>query len=388
MNQELVTQLEETYHRRFGVPSHLVRVFSPGRINVLGEHVDYNDGIMMPAAIHLGVYFMAELRNDHQIKLYSEMFDEEVTVRSNEPIQKNRVSWANYLLGVVAQFQNKGISVPGFNLAFQGDLPVGAGLSSSASLENGVAVLLDHLTQSGLSRVESALMAQKAEHDFAGVMCGIMDQFASMLGKKDHLVVIDSSDLSHELVPIRMDGYRFVLIDSKVKHSLASSAYNIRREESAEALVAIRRVFPHVSGYKEATIDQLNSVFGDLPPNVYARGKFVIEEIARVRLAVEALRNKNIPDLGALMNATHVGLSQDYDVSCPELDFLVASSQKEPLVIGCRMMGGGFGGCTLNLIRDLDSTDTFERICHDYLQEFGHRPEIIEVEISEGTRII
>jgi len=385
VNQPLIDQLKETYHAHFGALTAPMLVFAPGRINVLGEHVDYNDGTMLPAAIDKGIYLLLSPRSDRQAVIRSLAFSESVTIDLAKPMARSSVAWANYLIGVMAQFEKLDITIPGFNLVFVGDLPIGAGMSSSAAVETGMAHVLNQLTQANLPTKQLVLMAQKAEHEYAGVLCGVMDQFASMMGQKDKVVMFDSITLEHEYLSADLGVYRFVLLDSKVKHSLASSAYNTRRQESAQVLKIIKAAFPSVLNYRDATLDQLYKVKDQLDEVHLRRGKFVIEEIARVKSAKAAFNSGNWKQLGALMNATHTGLSNEYEVSCPEMDYLWELAQQEPAILGARMMGGGFGGCTINLMRADHAVEITKRILKTYQEKFGIEGDTYTVSISDGT---
>lgn len=388
MNKHRLKNASEQYSRLFDLTGDETIVFSPGRINVIGEHVDYNDGMMLPAAIDLGIYLIGQKRQDNSVNLYASEFKESVTIDTSKQVVRGSVSWANYIIGVIAQFQKRNIHVPGFNLVFEGDLPIGAGLSSSAALECGIATFIDHITDSNIDKIELLKMAQKSEHDFAGVQCGIMDQFASMMGKKDHLILLDSDSLEYKHIKIDLSNYCFVLIDSHVKHSLAASEYNLRREECYQVLSQIKARNGSVKNFKDCTLVMLSGIQNELDPTLFRRGKYVIEEMARVKKVVNALNENNMVKLGELMYETHWGLSEDYEVSCKEVDFLCEVTLEHDPVLGSRMMGGGFGGCTLNLI-EKGSADTISReIAAAYKNKFKINPTIIPVNLSAGTTII
>ncbi|WP_462248484.1 galactokinase [Ekhidna sp.] len=387
MNEALITTLSNVYGEIFELSGNEFYVFSPGRINLLGEHIDYNDGIMLPAAIDLGIYFKVGRRTDKMVHLYSAEFKESVTLDLSVPVVKSESSWANYIIGVIAQFQKRDIQVPGFNLVFNGDLPIGAGLSSSAALECGLALIVNHLSQAGFSRIEMALMAQKAEHEYAGVYCGIMDQMASILGRGSMVIRLDSKTLDFEYLNLNLKDHGLVLLDSRVHHSLASSEYNQRREQCESILDLLESEF-QIKSFRECSINHMDQIADQLGEVRYSRGKYVVEEIERVKAAEVAIKNGRINKFGELMNQTHMGLSNDYEVSCVELDFLFQSAIKNKEVIGCRMMGGGFGGCTLNLI-ELDMIDEIvERIASEFQKEYHIIPHIIPVKLSAGTTLI
>jgi len=349
MNQQLVDSVREKFKQRFGMEPRIFR--SPGRVNIIGEHTDYNNGFVLPAAIDKAVYVGISRRDDDQIFLYSEEFNEEhntdlVTVM---PTDKQ---WPNYILGVVDQMKKRGYEIHGFTLNLDGDVPVGAGLSSSAAVECSVAFALNEIFELGIEKEELAEIGQKAEHTYAGVMCGIMDQFASVFGKEDHVIRLDCQSLEYEYVPLQLKGYKLVLLNTNVKHSLASSEYNTRREECAEGVRLINEGGGEITSLRDATIDMLDRAVKPANETVYRRCKYVVEENQRLLSACDALQNGDLKTLGQKMYGSHDGLSKEYEVSCKELDFLVDAVRTNPDVLGARMMGGGFGGCTINIVKE------------------------------------
>lgn len=344
-------KISEIFKQQFEREPILV-VRSPGRVNIIGEHTDYNKGFVLPAAIDKAAWLAVSPRNDVQIKLYAADLQEsfEGSLEGLAPVQP--MNWPNYILGVVAQFQKKNIPLKGFNAVLMSDVPIGAGLSSSAAIECATAFAVNQLSNAAIDRIELVKMAQKAEHEYAAVLCGIMDQFASMMGKKDHAIKLDCESLAYEYVPLKLEGIKILLLNTNVKHSLASSEYNTRRQECERAVALIQQQYPQVQSLRNANLSMLDECVLHVDPLAYKRARFIVEEIERLQLACEDLKKGKIDALGQKMYATHEGLSKSYEVSCRELDWLVNFVKDKPGVLGARMMGGGFGGCTINLIKE------------------------------------
>lgn len=363
--------------------------FSPGRVNLIGEHTDYNGGHVFPCALTLGTYGAARKREDNKIHLYSMNLDSFGVVEASldDLTNKKEYNWANYPLGVVWAFKEKGHTITsGFDMVIWGNIPNGSGLSSSASLEVLTGVILTDLFEiKDLSMTDLALIGQYSENNFNGCNCGIMDQFAVAMGKKDHAIFLNTSDLSYEYAPCVLDGAKIVITNSKVKHSLVDSAYNDRRNECAAALKALQ---------SELDIQAL----GDLTPEEFEahkslikdeiqlqRAKHAVYENQRTIDAVTALKAGDIESFGKLMNQSHISLRDDYDVSCEEIDILVDLAWKIPGVLGSRITGGGFGGCTVSIVKN-ESIDTFiETIGKTYLEKVGHEAEFYTVDIGDGA---
>ena len=359
--------------------------FSPGRINLIGEHVDYNDGFVMPAAIDKGVYYAVAANDSDEIHFISKDFDEKYSTNIKH-IAKNE-GWKNYVLSVVNEFLLLGKDIRGFDCVFSGDIPLGSGMSSSAAVEGGLAFGLNEIFNIGLDRVALALLCQRAEHNYPNVKCGIMDQFANMMGKKDQVILLDCRSMEHQYFPISLKGNKIVLINTKVHHSLASGEYNIRRKRCEEGLAVLRSAFP-VQSFRDVNAGQLEAVKNQLDEKVYNCCRFVIEEIARTQQGAKLLQQHDVSGFGQLMFAAHEGLSKLYEVSCAELDYLVELARKFPAVIGSRMMGGGFGGCTINIVNN-DGLDEFiASASKDYQQQFDIVPDVYGVEPEDGTREI
>ncbi|HEY1023469.1 MAG TPA: galactokinase, partial [Flavisolibacter sp.] len=349
MNQPISKRVKERFQQRFGTEPLLVR--SPGRVNVIGEHTDYNNGFVLPAAIDKAIYIGVSRREDNEIVLYSEEFKQEH--RSTVPgVAITDKQWPNYILGVVDQLNKRGHAISGFNLNIDGDVPVGAGLSSSAAVECATAFALNELFSLGIDKMELALIGQKAEHTFAGVMCGIMDQFASVFGKAGHVIRLDCQSLDYTYVPLTLEGFKILLLNTNVKHSLASSEYNTRRQECAEGVRLLQEGGEAVESLRDANLSMITKHIKDKNDVVYRRCKFIVEENQRLLAACEALEAGDLKTLGLNMYGSHDGLQHEYEVSCKELDFLVDAVRGNDAVVGARMTGGGFGGCTINIIKE------------------------------------
>ncbi|WP_291785292.1 galactokinase [Cecembia sp.] len=361
--------------------------FSPGRINLIGEHTDYNEGFVMPAAINLGIY-MALAANDLSIcRVYSIDFEEEFTFHL-EALAPKKGHWATYIMGIISQLQQAGYPVKSFDMVFGGDLPIGAGLSSSAALECAAGFGLSQLFKFDIPKHSLIHYAQKAENLFAGVQCGVMDQFASVMGKKDHVIRLDCRDLSFDYFPLNLEHYQLLLVDTQVKHSLADSAYNSRRFDCAEVVLLAQQNQVGITSLRDLKLKHLDEIVPFIDEEVLGRGIYVIEENERVMEASEALKEGNLIKVGELMYASHLGLSDKYGVSCPELDFLVEFTKPLDAILGSRMMGGGFGGCTINIIRN-DFQEEFQRIITSaYDHRFMKSPKFYQVRLEEGTRLI
>ena len=363
-------------------------VKAPGRINLIGEHTDYNEGFVMPAAIQKAATVYIEKREDSAIHLFAEDIQESYTLNL-DTVAKSSKDWANYIIGVIAQFQ-KLVTIPaGFTLRLKSDVPIGAGLSSSAAIECAVAFAINELFALGLDRMQLTKMAQKAEHEYAGVLCGIMDQFASMFGKKDQVILLDCKTMHYQYYPLKLSNYDIVLLDTQIKHALASSEYNTRRAECEQGISLIQQRYPSTKSLREVSMDMLNEcVDSSQMTKVYNRCKYVIAEIERTQAAAKDLQEGQLAAFGQKMFATHDGLSLLYEVSCPELDFLVKEVKDNPNVIGARMMGGGFGGCTINLIKKEATASVVQKLVASYHKTFQKNLLSYEVNIDDGASIL
>jgi galactokinase len=381
--KESIKRIEAIFESEFNSSPTMVK--SPGRINLIGEHTDYNMGYVLPAAIDKAAYVAIDKSNTDQCKLIALDLNETYEFSITDALEPATVHWANYFLGVVNEFVKRGHMLEGFNMVFTSDVPFGAGLSSSAALESSFGFGLNELFKTNISITDIALIGQAAEHEFAGVKCGIMDQFASCFGKKDQAILLDCKSLEHAYISSDLEGYQLVLIDTKVKHNLADSQYNIRRSQCESGVKILHNKFGNISSLRDATMEQLDSVHGDMELVIYNRCKYVIEENTRVLEACEALKNKEVEKLGELLFKTHQGLSELYEVSCDELDRLVGYAAENEHVIGARMMGGGFGGCTLNLIKNENIDETIKEMVSQYKAYNQIDANYYKVEISDGA---
>ena len=362
---------------------------SPGRINLIGEHTDYNGGFVFPGAIDKGITAEVRPNGTDTVMLYSIDLKDRVEFKVNDPVPPT-TSWARYIYGVVQESKKRGVEVKGFNAAFAGDVPLGAGMSSSAALESCFAYALNNLFGSNkLSQWDLVLIGQATEHNYCGVKCGIMDQFASVFGKNGMLMRLDCNSREHAYFPFDPQGYRLVLLDSVVKHELASSAYNDRRANCEHVVAALKRKYPEkdIKTLRDADWEMLESVKTDISEEDMKRAAYVLAEKDRVLAVCEALNHGDYETVGKKMYETHEGLSKAYEVSCPELDFL-NDVAKACGVTGSRMMGGGFGGCTINLVKD-ELYDSFvNKAKTDYYAKFNKALKVYDIVISDGAHKI
>ena len=360
---------------------------SPGRINIIGEHTDYNEGFVLPTAIDKAVYVALSKRDDSEIHLFAEDFNEGFSIDLKE-IKPTEKGWPNYILGVVNQLQTRRLNISGFNLYIDGDIPVGAGLSSSAAVECATGFGLNALFDLGLDKVSIAKIGQLAEHTYAGVKCGIMDQFASVLSKENHVVRLDCRDLSYTYVPLELGDYEIVLLNTNVKHSLASSAYNDRRHSCERAVSLVQEKYKDVNSLRDVTLDMLVELVKPVDEDSFVKAKFVVEENKRLEKACSAMESGDIAEMGKQMFQAHKGLSQEYQVSCKELDFLVDKAKDFPEVLGARMMGGGFGGCTINIVKKGFGHELVEALAPAYKKEFNLELTPIFVKTDNGSELV
>jgi len=374
------------FKAQFGHPPTLV-VRAPGRINLIGEHTDYNQGFVLPAAIDKAVYFAAAPLDAPHLDCLAENFGAFVRIQLTD-IQPVAEGWPNFLLGVYDELQKAGFRPGGVQLVMGGDIPAGAGLSSSAAVESGMLHVLNHLYQLNIPTLELVKLAQRSENNFIGLQCGIMDMFASQMGREQCAIRLDCRSLAYEYVPFHAEAYRLVLCDTAVKHNLADSEYNTRRATCEESVRLLQPHFPAVQSLRDVTPEMLGMAQDLLPPLHYRRCKHIVTENARVLASCAALEQDDFVQFGALMFASHDSLQHDYEVSCAELDFLVAQARTNPAVAGARMMGGGFGGCTLNLVENT-GVEAFEKAQKAaYLKEFGVELHCFGVNLVDGVGVV
>jgi len=383
MSLAIPIQIQEQFIQKYATEPLMVR--SPGRINLIGEHTDYNQGFVLPAAIDKAIYLGFAKNGLNQCRIYSLDYQEEASFFLDN-IQPGG-GWLTFIKGVTSTLIQKGHSVQGFDCIFGGDIPIGAGLSSSAALENGLGFGLNTLFGLGIDRLDLVKISQQAEHEFAGVKCGIMDMFASMMGKQDHAIRLDCRSLDYDYFPVTLGDCQFLLCDTQVSHTLADSAYNTRRQECQTGVDILRQHYPAINSLRDASMDELEQVKDILTGKVYARCAYVIQENLRLIASCEALENGDLDSFGKLLYGSHDGLSRSYEVSCTELDYLVELTRSLDFVLGARMMGGGFGGCTLNLVKKQEKETFITDISAAYLREFGRLPKFYEVQIQDGTSI-
>lgn len=376
------TAVKEKFEEIFDASPMIIR--SPGRINLIGEHTDYNEGFVLPAAIDKEIYLALGKNGSDDCRIYSYDYQERKDFSIGE-LSPAPHGWINYIMGVVAQLKQADFLLEGFDCVFGGEIPIGAGLSSSAALENGVCFGLSELFDLKLDRISMLKYSQKAEHEYAGVACGIMDQFATMMGKKDHAIRLDCRSLEFSYFPLKMDQYQFILCDTQVEHSLVDTEYNARRQECEAGVAAVKKYHAQVKSLRDVSLKMLEEVQQEVSPIVFKRCLYVLEENERLLKGCQLLESGDLAGFGKLMYGSHRGLSEQYEVSCPELDFLVTFTIGRPYILGARMMGGGFGGCTINLVRKDQNELFIQEISKAYEQKFGHAPKTYKVSIVDGT---
>ncbi len=380
MNKKLIKEVKSSFKEHFKGKPHVV--FSPGRINLIGEHTDYNEGLVFPAAINKGITLAINKSDANVCVVYALNKDEihEFELKDKQPLENG--SWRNYVLGVVTEIQKRGIEIESFNAVFAGNIPEGAGLSSSAALENAFVFGLNELFELGLSKKDMILISQKAEHTYAGVKCGIMDQYTSMFGVKKSALLLDCRTMESHTYKIDFKDYKWILVNTNVKHNLSESAYNDRRAVCEDVSSRLR-----INALRDATEEKLETIKAAITDEDYQKALYVIEENQRVKAFSKAIEEDDTETLGKLLYQSHEGLSKHYKVSCPELDFLVDIAKKNPNILGARMMGGGFGGCTINLVKKSKVAAFKEEVSDKFLLKFNNACSVYHIKLSAGTRV-
>ncbi len=379
---ELLAETDAAFLSQFGRRAEVVAA-APGRVNLIGEHVDYNEGFVLPAAIERYTLVAAARTPDPVVRVVSSAMPDGAAIWLDAPLEPAVRRWDNYVRGVFAGFQARGATLPGLDLLIESTVPVGGGLSSSAALEVAVATLLEALTGLKLPPDEKALLCQRAEHDFADVPCGIMDQFASVYGRRDHAILLDCRSLHLEFVPLADPAVSLLIFDTKVHHDLAQGEYARRRKACRKAALSLG-----VDSLRDVSMERLETERGRLDEETWHFAHHVVTEIERTLQAARAMAAADWPRVAELMYASHVSLRDDYRVSCPELDFVVATARGLPGVRGCRMTGGGFGGCAVALVRTSDSTEVMRELAAAYRQHTGREPAVFATRPADGARIL
>lgn len=371
----------------FGNEADLLVVRSPGRVNIIGEHTDYNEGFVLPAAIDKAAWVAVAPVQDNKITLYATAYSSfyEADLSQLKPTADH---WPNYILGVTEQLMKSGFDIQGFNLLLDGDIPIGAGLSSSAAVECATLFALNEVFGLQLSRGEMAHLARQAEHSFAGVNCGVMDMFTSLFGKKDQVIHLDCRSLFYEYIPLDLKGYKLVLLNTNVHHRLSATAYNTRRSQCEQGVEWVKEHVPHVHALRDVTRVMLEKYVLPRDPLIYQRCRYVVDENHRLLQACRDLKRGDVAALGKKMFETHEGLSKKYEVSCAELDFLVDYVKDNPAVLGARMMGGGFGGCTINIVQEAEIDSLLANIAPHYEKATGFSLDYYIASVENGTGLM
>ncbi len=380
----MLERVKQAFADRFGTPQVVVR--APGRINIIGEHTDYNEGLVLPAAVNQALYLAVGKATDASHLVALDIAGEwQGDIRQSFTTSG---SWYDYLLGVVDLLRSGGYDTGNLHVVVGGNIPVGAGMSSSAAITCGFIYALDQLYGWQLSRQQMALLAQQVEHRYIGVQCGLMDQYAVLFGRKDHALLLDCRSMDYDWQPMLFKDYVWLLINTGVKHNLAATAYNQRREECRQGVYILRKIDPGINSLRDADAGLLAQARSMIPEQIYKRCLYVVEENKRVRQAVQAAAWQDSASLGRLLLASHAGLRDLYEVSCPELDFLVEQAASVTGVAGARMMGGGFGGCTLNLVRQDQVGEVKDRVGKAYTRQFGRQPVFYQPSLADGVEAI
>ncbi len=360
-------------------------VLSPGRINFMGGHTDYNNGFVLPTAIDKKITFsFRKNESDAICKFYTKDYDKSFIVDLNN-ISPSKHDWENYILGVLDQLLQRTEDIKGFDCTLESELAIGSGLSSSAALECGLAYGINELFSLGISKKDIVVLSRDAEHKYVGTKCGIMDQYASVFSESNKVLFIDCKSTEHSLVTLDLSNHKILILNTNVSHNLSTSEYNIRREQCEEGVSIIQKTYPSIFSLRDVTLEMLTALKTELPSVIFERCLYIVEENQRVLDAIEYLKNDKIKEFGNLLYQCHEGLRDKYEVSCPELDFLVDYSRSKEYILGSRMMGGGFGGCTINIIENVHIDDYIDEVSKAYEKQFGIPLGAFETTPSIGT---
>lgn len=381
----MILQVQKKFQELFHEKPMLVR--SPGRVNLIGEHTDYNQGFVLPAAVDKAIYFALSAREDKKCFLYANDLNENHEFQVNKPARSEK-RWPNYIIGVVDQINKAGYGLHGFNCVFGGDIPIGAGMSSSAAIEAGLAFALNSMFGLKIDRLDLVKLSQKAENEFVGVRCGIMDQFINIFGKPKKVLKLDCRSLEYNYFPFEREDLQIVLCDTQVPRALASSEYNIRRQQCETGVRLLQRYEPSIKSLRDVSLELLEAHRTEFDPIVYKRCDYVIRENGRVEMACADLERGDFQSFGKRMYESHAGLRDGYGVSCRELDILVDAASEIEGVLGARLMGAGFGGCTINLVNEAAVKNFSEKISAAYLEETGKNPDVYVTRLQSGTEQI
>jgi galactokinase len=382
-------EIQDVLRHQFGPGASVIVGKAPGRVNLIGEHTDYNDGYVLPIAIAFQMEMAGRLRADAVVRVYSSDYDQTVAFPLTEPILADRQHpWSNYIRGVCWALQEKKLPLQGMDLVFHGNIPQGAGLSSSAALEVVTALVVQALCGFELGPTQHALLCQRAENEFVGIKCGVMDQFISVMGRENQALFLDCRTLNFDLVPLELGDYRVVICHSGVKHQLVDSKYNQRRQSCRDGVAVLQQVFPTIRALRDVDLEMLERQRAAMSSEVYRRCRHVVKENQRVLDSVQALRQGELARFGQLMNESHDSLRDDYEVSCPEVDLLVNLARDMPGVLGTRITGGGFGGCTVNLVAKAAVEQFTQEVGRAYQKQTGIEPRFFSCMPAQGARLI
>ncbi|MGB4704851.1 MAG: galactokinase [Candidatus Saccharicenans sp.] len=383
--EKLAASVKEIFEKKF--QKNPLMIASPGRINLIGEHTDYNEGFVLPGATDLVIVFAVSAREDRRCRFYSVDFDREYITDLDHLVRSDQ-RWPDYLQGVLYAFLKEGYRINGVDLAFGGNIPIGGGMSSSAAVEGGLAFALNHLFDLKLDLLTLARLARRAENEFVGVRCGIMDMYANLHGQRGRVMKVDCRHLIHEYFPFNRPDLRVIVSDTGVRRELASSEYNVRRQQCEEGVSLLRKYYPEIKSLRDVTLEMLGEHRKEFHPVIWKRCAYVVRENHRVELACQDLLRQDFVSFGERMKESHAGLRYEYEVSSPELNLLVELALSLPGVYGSRMMGAGFGGCTISLVEAQVVEDFIRLVSAGYERRTGRQPAIHVVRVESGTRII